>query len=300
MQIQFQFPDVETVQRIRLIQPQSKSGFRLPSFQLFSLWILRVFFPVLRILVPGSISRCCATCRKTNHSLPWQCAVHCRARHHSSTWARWLWCIAGTNPSRHDTSAKKHAELCIKFFIDNLQIHVNSMNRDGSTCIWYSKISFSSDWGDSCTELVTWCIHINASKVSKSHASWQADEAYVNPRLDHWTRWNDRKLLFQANPFERCLPQAAHIDFNQVWLEFAMDSDLLRSLGSKSATWTSETVWSFGRLNQAAREFSGSSVCTTCFRSERFSTNGFWLLCFGCVRCCKGVYWSFMSALPQA
>lgn len=122
---------------------------------------------------------------------------------------------------------------------------------------------FSSDWGDSCTELVTWCIHINASEVSKSHASWQADEAYVNPRLEHWTRWNDRKLLFQANPFERCLPQAAHIDFNQVWLEFAMDSDLLRSLGSKFATWTSETVWSFGRLNQAAREFSGSSVCTT-------------------------------------
>lgn len=76
----------------------------------------------------------------------------------------------------------------------------NSMNRDGSTCIWYSEISFSSDWGDSCTELVTWCIHINASEVSKSHASWQADEAYVNPRLDHWTRWNDRKLLFNQTP----------------------------------------------------------------------------------------------------
>lgn len=72
MQIQFQFPDAETVQRIRLIQPQSQSGFRLPSLNSKS------FF--FSCFVPGSISRCCATCLyKPFFAMAVRCALPCQA-----------------------------------------------------------------------------------------------------------------------------------------------------------------------------------------------------------------------------
>ena len=59
-------------------------------------------------------------------------SVHCRHQSFkASKHARY-------NGTTRDNSVKMHVEYCIKFFIDYLlnDINMNSMDSDGSKCIW--------------------------------------------------------------------------------------------------------------------------------------------------------------------